>query len=110
MDHLYPKGGNHISNHVLACGNCNDIKRNKKWEEFLKEKCKNDEVVYKERYNKIEEWKDSKWKYFSSRDKIVIAPEDEKILENEIKKVNSQLDKSIEILKKIKPKSISNYN
>lgn len=57
MDHLVSKndgGLNHISNRVLACDKCNgDDKREKTWNDFLKEVSKDE---YDKRFKAINDW------------------------------------------------------
>ena len=60
LDHLVPfdqGGSNHISNRVPACPTCNEHeKREKPWDEFLREKCGADLVAYRARRARIEAW------------------------------------------------------
>jgi hypothetical protein len=58
LDHLVPQarqGSNHLANLVLACGPCNDERRDQPWEEFLRNRCLT-RREYDVRRRRILEW------------------------------------------------------
>jgi 5-methylcytosine-specific restriction endonuclease McrA len=56
IDHATSRAGNHLGNLVLACPQCNgDEKRDEDWREFLERKV-SDQVVRRERAERIERW------------------------------------------------------
>lgn len=60
MDHLVSVnagGVNHISNRVLSCSQCNaHDKRERHWEDFLREQCGTNDDLYTARHTRIMEW------------------------------------------------------
>lgn len=58
IDHLIPAsqgGTNAIGNRVLSCANCNEEKRDQRWDAFLRQKSDSD-TVFVVRREKIHKW------------------------------------------------------
>jgi hypothetical protein len=91
-DHINPKESNHISNRVLSCGKCNgDEKRERDWEQFLREKSESDEIFNK-RKEKIDSW----IKKYEGTEKTKI---DHTLLESTILEVHKSFDKAVSKLR-----------
>jgi len=57
LDHAVADGGSHVGNLVLACKTCNgDEKRERGWEQFLREKTADDDAQFAVRYARIAGW------------------------------------------------------
>jgi len=57
LDHARSGGGNGVGNLLYACSLCNgDEKRERDWEDFLREKCGANDVIFAERRARIVAW------------------------------------------------------
>ena len=96
MYHLQPGIPNHISNRVLACEICNgNEKLDRKWKEFLMEKCNHDQVTYDMRYDKIMKW-------VNQNGSFQLSEQQQKALDEEVVRVNGELENAVKRLRALK--------
>lgn len=98
MDHLISVnsgGANHISNRVLSCSPCNaHKKRDRDWEEFLREECEDDNL-HAARHTKIIEWVNRNGT-FELSNRLQTA------LEEETTRMSSEMDIAVDRLRTLK--------
>lgn len=96
IDHLNPNGGNHLSNRVLACSNCNEKeKRDSAWEAFLRTKAQSEEDFHV-RSDRILAW--------TRRTKVEpkITSDEWRAVDLEIAAVIEAYDKAMQRIRKIR--------
>lgn len=102
LDHLVPfdqGGSNHISNRVPACPTCNEHeKREKPWDEFLREKCAADLAAYQTRRAQIEAWAAVR----SAEAGAKISPELRAAWEREVALVGGAIDQAHQRLRAVR--------
>lgn len=95
IDHLIPEsagGKNFKYNRVLSCRECNgDMKRDRNWEEFLKESCKGDKEAIDCRRKKISDWTGNRC--------LTVSEAEKRIIEENFSTIVNILDEKIAVLK-----------